>query len=64
MNKSEISKVYICQNDEKVEQKCSLADFCSVSDALTPWLLKGVLKQCLLCIQGTTFLGVNDFGNT
>ena len=31
---------------------------------LTRWLLKGVLKQCLSCIQVTTFFGVNNFENT
>ena len=57
-------KFYQCQNDEKVEQKCSLAHFCSAWDPFTRLLRKGVLKQDLLCIQVTTFFGVNNFGNS
>ena len=47
----------------KLAWKCYCADYSSVSNPLTRWLPKGVLKLDLSCIQVTTFFGLNNLQN-
>ena len=47
--------------NKELAEKCDRADFSKVSDHLTRWLPKGLLKQKLSGIQVTIFFGLNNF---
>ena len=57
------SKSLSPRGDEKIWWKCSHADFTRVWNPLTCWLLKGVLKWCILESGLTTFFTLFNLRN-